>query len=120
MAGILLAEDDAAERGLLARGLAADGHAVVEAENGMVALQHFTSDPASIAVLITDLDMPELDGVELARRALSAKPSLKVLLIRGFVSGMDRAADLTAQGARSLVKPVAIEKVRSEVKSLLA
>ncbi len=119
MASILLAEDDVAERGLMARALASDGHTVAEAENGMIALQRFMTDPAAVAVLITDVDMPELDGIELARRAMAAKPGLKVLLISGFAGGIDRAADLTAKGMRSLVKPVALEKVRAEVRALL-
>ena len=92
---------------------------LAEDENGMIALQRFMTDPAAVAVLITDVDMPELDGIELARRAMAAKPGLKVLLISGFAGGIDRAADLTAKGMRSLVKPVALEKVRAEVRALL-
>lgn len=118
MANILLAEDDAAERGLLARGLAGDGHTVVQAENGQLALQHLLADPGAFNVLVTDVEMPELDGIELARRALAAKPGLKVLLISGFTGSMEKAADVFALGARSLVKPVAIEKVRAEVRAM--
>ena len=119
MANILLAEDDAAERGLMARGLAADGHKVVEAENGQIALQHLLADASTFGVLVTDVDMPELDGIDLARRALAAKPGLKVLLITGFAGSMDRAADVLALGARSLVKPVQLERVRAEVRAML-
>ena len=117
MASIILAEDDAAERGLMARGLAGDGHTVIEAENGQVALQHILANPA-IAVLITDVEMPELDGIELARRAMAARPGLKVLLISGFAGTIARASDLLAQGARSLVKPVPLERVRAEVRAI--
>jgi DNA-binding response OmpR family regulator len=119
MASILLAEDDATERGLVARGLAADGHRVIEAENGAVALQRLLADPSAVDVLVTDVEMPELDGIELARTAIAARPGLKVLLISGFAGGLERAADLNAQGVRSLVKPVALEKVRAEVKALV-
>ena len=118
MANILLAEDDAAERGLLARGLAGDGHNVAEAENGMIALQKLQADPMAFGVLVTDVDMPELDGIELARRALAAKPGLKVLLITGYAGSMERAADVLALGARHLVKPVPLEKVRAEVRAM--
>ena len=119
MANILVAEDNAAERGLLAHGLASDGHRVTQAENGQIALQQVLADPAGFAVLVTDLEMPELDGVELATRALAANPALKILLISGMAGGMDRAKDLVARGARTLVKPVALEKVRAEVRALL-
>lgn len=119
MASILLAEDDATERGLLLRGLAADGHSVAEAENGQVALQRFLSDPGSFGVLITDVDMPELDGIELARQALAARPGLKVLLISGYASSIDRAADIVAKGARSLIKPVPLDRIRAEVRAMV-
>lgn len=118
MANILLAEDDAAERGLLARGLAGDGHKVVEAENGQLALQQLQANPSGFSILVTDVEMPELDGIELARRAFAANPAIKVLLISGFAGSMDKAADIIARGARTLTKPVQLEKVRSEVKAL--
>lgn len=119
MANVLLAEDDATERGLIARALAADGHSVTEAENGQVALQKLLASPAAFAVVVTDVDMPELDGIELARRALAANASVKVLLISGYASSIDRAADILAKGGRSLVKPVHLDKVRAEVRALV-
>lgn len=119
MANILLAEDDATERGLMARGLAGDGHAVTEAENGQIALQKLLAAPAGFAILVTDIDMPELDGVELARRALAANGGLKVLLISGYTASMDRAADVIAKGGRTLVKPIQLDKLRAEVRALV-
>ena len=119
MANILLAEDDAAERGLMARGLGADGHKVAEAENGQVALQRLIADPGAFQLLVTDVEMPELDGIELARRAIAANPGLKVLLITGFAGTIERAADVLAKGARSLTKPVQLEKVRAEIRAML-
>jgi len=119
MASILLAEDDAAERGLIVRGLAADGHKVVEAENGQIALQRFLADPSAFDALVTDVEMPELDGIELARRAMAARPELKVVLISGFAGTLGRAADVIALGARSLTKPVQLEQVRAAVRGML-
>lgn len=118
MARILLAEDDTTERGLLVRGLTADGHSVVEAENGQVALQRLQADPSGFSVLVTDVDMPELDGIELARNAMAVNPSIKVLLISGYAASIERAADLAAKGARSLIKPAALDRVRAEVRAL--
>lgn len=119
MAHILLAEDDATGRGLIARALASDGHQVTEAENGLLALQHLTAGATTFNVLVTDVEMPELDGIDLAKRALAAQPGIKVLLISGFAGGTDRAAGLVAQGARLLLKPAPLEKVRAEVRLLL-
>ena len=119
MATILVAEDNAAERGLLARGLAADGHTVLEAENGQIALQLLAAHTPAVQAIVTDLEMPEVDGIELAERALAASPSVRILLISGMAGGMDRANALVAKGARTLVKPVALEKVRAEIRSML-
>jgi CheY-like chemotaxis protein len=119
MANVLLAEDDATERGLIARALTADGHTVTEAENGQAALQKLLAAPADFAVVVTDVDMPELDGIEFARRALAANAGLKVLLISGYAGSIDRAADILSNGGRSLVKPVQLDKIRSEVRTLL-
>lgn len=120
MAHILLAEDNSAERGLLSRGLASDGHQVTAAENGHTALQHLLASPTAFQVLVTDVEMPELDGIELASRGLAANSALKVLLISGHAGSLDRASALVAKGARTLIKPVALETVRAEVRALLA
>ena len=120
MARILLAEDDTAARALVARGLAADGHAVSQAEDGQAALTALLADPSAVDVLVTDVEMPLLDGVELARRALAAKPDLKVLLISGHAQGFDKAADLIGRTVRSLAKPATLDRIREEVRRLLA
>ena len=118
MSTILVAEDNGAERGLLVRALQSDGHSVIEAENGQIALQQLLANPAAVAVLVSDVEMPELDGIELARRGLAANAGLKIILISGHASVLERAGDLVAKGARTLVKPVALQKVRAEIKAL--
>ena len=119
MARIILAEDDAATRSMLARALAGDGHAVTEAADGQAALDALTADPSAVDVLVTDVEMPAIDGVELAKRGLAANPKLKVLLISGMAEGLKRAATLGPSGARTLLKPVTLDKVRQEVRLLL-
>ena len=118
MARILLAEDDGSARTLLARGLSGDGHSVVEAEDGQAALDLLLANAAAIDVLVTDVEMPGIDGVELAKRGLAAKPTLKVLLITGHAGGLTRAEGLTAPGVRTLAKPATLEQVRSAVRAL--
>lgn len=120
MARILLAEDDPAARTLMARALAGDGHSVIEAEDGQAALQAMSAEPAAIDVLVTDVDMPGLDGIALAGRARALKPGLRVLLISGFADGLGRAQELGSAGVRTLLKPASIEGLRREVRALLA
>ena len=119
MARILLAEDDASARSLLARALAGDGHVVSEAEDGQAALDLLLANPSGVDVLVTDVEMPGLDGVELAKKGLAAKPGLKVLLITGHADGLSRAEGLSAPGVRSLAKPASLEQVRAQVRALV-
>lgn len=118
MATILVAEDNAVERGLMVRALASDGHQVIEAENGQVALGLLAANAAAVTILVTDVDMPEIDGIELAERALASKPGLKVFLMSGMSGGMERAKSLISKGVRTLEKPIALEKLKAEVRAL--
>jgi two-component system, cell cycle response regulator CpdR len=119
VAAILLAEDDQATRTLMARALAGDGHTVTQAEDGQAALQAMTANPAAVDVLVTDVDMPGLDGIALATRAIALKPGLKVLLISGLADVLGRASALSAAHVRALSKPASIEQLRNEIRALL-
>jgi two-component system, cell cycle response regulator CpdR len=119
VARILFAEDDTASRTLMARALSGDGHTVTEAEDGPSALQALKAAPDAFDVLVTDVDMPGLDGIALATQAKALKPGLKVLLMSGFADGLARANALTAGGARTLSKPASLDQLRQEVRTLL-
>lgn len=80
---ILLAEDDAAVRRLAARLLRQQGHRVIEARDGMEALA-IAAHEEVIDLLVTDLVMPELGGIELMQRLKAERPDLNVLLISGY------------------------------------
>jgi two-component system, cell cycle response regulator CpdR len=84
MVRILLAEDDDSMREYLARALERTGYSVKAVESGVVALaelQHETFD-----LLLTDIVMPELDGIELAQRASVLHPNMRVMFITGFAA----------------------------------
>ncbi|HWI85086.1 MAG TPA: response regulator [Sphingomonas sp.] len=84
MIRILLAEDDDSMREYLARALERTGYAVKAVESGIAALallQHETFD-----LLLTDIVMPELDGIELAQRASALHPEMRVMFITGFAA----------------------------------
>ncbi|MGE0628184.1 MAG: response regulator [Hyphomicrobiaceae bacterium] len=120
MARILVAEDDAAERTLLMRALKADGHEVIAVDDGQAALAQLTANPSAIDLVVSDVEMPMLDGVSLAQRAIAARADIKVLLISGHQESLDRAKALNAPGVRSLAKPASLEVVRAEVGKMLA
>lgn len=120
MARILVAEDDAAERALLVRAFKADGHEVVAVDDGQAALAELTANPSAIDLVVSDVEMPLLDGISLAKRAISARAEIKVLLISGHQESLDRAKALNAAGVRCLAKPASLEVVRAEVGKMLA
>jgi two-component system cell cycle sensor histidine kinase/response regulator CckA len=84
-ATLLLAEDDAAVRGFLQALLEQAGYQVLAAGNGRQALALCTDYAGVIHALITDVVMPETNGRELAERACSIRPDLKVVVVSGYV-----------------------------------
>ncbi len=79
MAQILIVDEDPAFRATLREGLEQAGHSVVEAENGLEATEIMKS--ISSDVVITDMVMPEMDGIELVRYIHSTWPNTKIIAI---------------------------------------
>ena len=71
-------------------------------------------------MLISDVQMPAVDGIALAEKGLAAQPKLKVILISGFADELDRAAHLKSKVARVVAKPITLEGIRAAVKAALA
>ena len=120
MARILLADDDVATRDLVERALATDGHAVTPTQDGTEALEKLREAPGGFDLLITDVQMPGLDGIALAEAGLAANTKLRVVLMSGFADEFGRAEHLKAKIARVLTKPFTLEQIRSAVKAALA
>lgn len=119
MANILLADDDAAVRDLVRRALTSEGHSVHVTQDGGEALEHLQAHIGSIDLLVTDVDMPQLDGISLASEALKMKPTLAIVLMSGFSDQLDRATALNAKRLVSVSKPFTLEQIKLKVRSLL-
>src|SRR5262245_3230147 len=120
MARILLADDDAATRDLVKRALEADGHSVHATQDGNEALECVEGAGAQkFDVLVSDVEMPLLDGVALAQRAL-LQPRVRVLLMSGFAEQLERAKSLKGSHIAVISKPFTLEEVRASVRKLLA
>lgn len=117
MAHILLADDDAASRDLVARALAADGHSVDAAQDGAEALERLGT--RTYQLLVTDVQMPGLDGVTLATRALAASSDLHVVLMSGFTSELDRGAGLAPGRVHVISKPFSLDQIKATVRAAL-
>ena len=118
MRRILLAEDDESMRGFLERALEKAGYEVVAFANGADAFERLKEEPFTL--LLTDIVMPQMDGIELARRASELDPELKIMFITGFAA-VTLNTDLAApKDARVLSKPFHLRDLVREVDTLLA
>jgi two-component system cell cycle response regulator CpdR len=115
---ILLAEDDADLRAFLARALNRAGYSVIPCDNGQTAYERLQEEPFTL--LLTDIVMPEMDGIELARRASRLDPDLKIMFITGVAAVALDAASVRPRNARVLSKPVHLRDLVRVVGSLLA
>ena len=71
-------------------------------------------------VLVTDVDMPQLDGISLAEKALHMKPAIAVVLMSGFSDQLDRAGRLRVRKLLSVSKPFTLEQIKQVVRTVLA
>lgn len=115
MIRILLAEDDEAMRSYLARALGRSGYDVTSAATGAEALDML--DSGTFDLLLTDIVMPETDGIQLAQRAQTLDPAPKVMFITGFAAVALQANDAVPE-ARLLSKPFHLKDLVSEVDAM--
>src|ERR1700680_699214 len=118
MSRILLAEDDSDMRRFLAKALQNAGHDVVAFDNGRSAYERIREEPFTL--LLTDIVMPEMDGIELARRATELDPDLKVMFITGFAAVALNPDSNAPKDAKVLSKPFHLKDLVNEVEKLLA
>ena len=119
MAKILVAEDDAGVRLLTARALRLDGHQVQVAEDGEMALEMLVDQGGAFDLVLSDIRMPAMTGIELAHAAHAVYPSLPVLLMTGYAEQREAADDLTAIIVGVVDKPFTIAEIRSRVAKAL-
>ena len=115
---ILLAEDDNDMRRFLVKALENAGFQVSPHDNGMSAYQRLREEP--FEMLLTDIVMPEMDGIELARRATELDPDLKVMFITGFAAVALNPDSEAPKDASVLSKPFHLRDLVNEVERLLA
>jgi DNA-binding response OmpR family regulator len=117
MAKILLVDDDTSMRSMVARALTSDGHHVTEACDGESALETLAGSPG-FDVLLTDVQMPGIDGLTLASRASAAAPALRVIVMSALEQEAVGGGKLGAK-ARWLAKPFTLDQIRAEVRMAL-
>jgi two-component system, cell cycle response regulator CpdR len=118
MARILLAEDDEDLRRFLVKALEKAGHSVSAFGEGASAFEEIKQD--NFDLLLTDIVMPEMDGIELARRAAELDPGLKIMFITGFAAVALNPDSRAPKDAKVLSKPFHLRDLVNEVNRLMA
>jgi two-component system, cell cycle response regulator CpdR len=117
MPRILLAEDDIDMRRFLVKALQNAGYEVMSYDNGLAAYQRLREEPFEL--LLTDIVMPEMDGIELARRAAELDPDIKIMFITGFAAVALNSDSSTPKHAKVLSKPIHLRELVNEVQKML-
>ena len=113
---VLLAEDDVQLQYFISKLLQADGFTVLNAANGELALEASRSHPGPIELLLTDIQMPRMDGLELSRNIRAERPGIKVLVMSGDLRGREHAA---LNGLLYLQKPFTLAALWDSIAALL-
>lgn len=119
MARILLAEDDDSMRDFLAKALSRAGHEVEAVADGEDGLDTLGETPGQFELLLTDIVMPGVDGIELARRAAEIDPGLKIMFITGFAAVALNAGSGAPKDAKVLSKPFHLRDLVDEVAKVM-
>jgi len=118
---ILLVEDEESVRLVLRKALERQGYHVIEAHNGREALERLDGGE-SIALMITDVVMPEVGGFELANQVAREHPEIKVVFMSGYTQsdgGIDGQRILDP-GTHFLRKPFSTELLARKVREIIA
>jgi CheY-like chemotaxis protein/anti-sigma regulatory factor (Ser/Thr protein kinase) len=115
---LLIADDNEPLRTLVSQRLRSDGYHVIEVSDGPQALEQIRHEP--IDLLITDIVMPTMDGIDLLERARALRPDMRAIIITGH--GTRRAAidALKYQACDFISKPFEMEELRTAIESALS
>ena len=117
MAHILIAEDEAAVRTFLTRAMESQDHSVTAVADGVQALHALQK--ADYDLLLSDIVMPEMDGISLALQVSRDKPGMPIILITGYAKERQRAHNLESLVHSVVPKPFDLEKICGIVKDAL-
>jgi two-component system cell cycle sensor histidine kinase/response regulator CckA len=117
---ILLVEDEEGLRSLNARGLRSRGYSVIEASNGVEALEALEEKNGAVDLVVSDVVMPEMDGPTLLKTMRGRNPDLKIIFVSGYAEdAFDKSLPENEQFA-FLAKPFALSALVEKVKQTMA
>jgi two-component system cell cycle sensor histidine kinase/response regulator CckA len=118
---ILLVEDEEGLRALNARGLASRGYTVLQASNGVEAMEVLEKVDGKIDLVVSDVVMPEMDGPTLLRELRKRKPDLKIIFVSGYAEdAFEKHLPADGQQFDFLAKPFTLKQLVAKVKETMA
>jgi CheY-like chemotaxis protein len=119
MARILVAEDDDTVRELVVRSLNEDGHELTVVTDGVAALDALNRQNGEFDLLLTDVKMPDVDGIALALAAGRDHPDIAIMLMTGFADQRERTHTLDALVHDVIAKPFSVDQIKGAVREAL-
>ena len=122
MAKLLVTEDDISVRNFLEMAMQLDGHSVTLACDGAEALEILQERQQGnpFDLLLSDIQMPVMDGITLAMNTARDWPSLPILLMTGYAHQRERASGLDKLVQDVIMKPFSLAEIRDAVQKALA
>jgi two-component system cell cycle sensor histidine kinase/response regulator CckA len=117
---ILLVEDEEGLRSLNARGLRSRGYTVIEAANGVEALEELAANDGGVDLVVSDVVMPEMDGPTLLKSMRSRNPDIKVIFVSGYAEDAFAKSLPENQQFAFLPKPFSLSQLVAAVKETIA
>jgi len=117
---ILLVEDEEGLRSLNARGLRSRGYSVIEASNGVEALEALEERDGAVDLVVSDVVMPEMDGPTLLKAMRERNPDLKIIFVSGYAEDAFEKSLPENQQFAFLPKPFALSALVAKVKETMA
>ena len=115
---VLIVEDDDMARRITVQGVRELGYSVLEAENGRAAID-IIRQRADIALMITDVIMPDMNGARLAREAVFRRHNLRVLFVTGYTRNAIMHNGVLDPGVKLLTKPFTLEQLAVKIREIL-
>ncbi|MGN8247736.1 response regulator [Pseudomonas sp. SMV7] len=111
---LLVVEDDDIVRMLMVEVLDESGYTVIEAENASAALRTLENPDQALALMMTDVGLPDMRGEALAAKARELRPALPVLFASGYAESVD-----VPEGMHLISKPFSIDQLREKVLAIV-
>lgn len=116
---LLIVEDESALLEVMQRILEDLGYTVTAAKTPLAALHHFATNPEGVDLLITDMNMPEMNGAELIGKIRAIRQDIPVILCTGFSEIMNGNSTKALGAARHIMKPVTQRELNETIRGLL-